>query len=98
MMATCDVIKIRRLDIQREKWLAEVRENKFLSLIHSWGRKVWASCCFMIGRSGVAWFRLGTFQLSGARGAQRGADAPCALRRVNPIEFQVLLKCSEKQM
>jgi len=102
MRTTCNVVNLRRSDIQKQRPLATIRDKIFLSLCgekkHCWGRKVWVSCCFMIDRSGVAWFRLGTCQLSKARGARRVADAPCApLRRANPVEFEVLLKCPEEQ-
>jgi hypothetical protein len=82
MRTTCSVVSLRRSDIQKQRRLATIRDNIFLSICgemkHCWGRNVWAPCCFMMDRSDVALFRFGACQLSEARGARKVADAPCA--------------------
>jgi hypothetical protein len=45
------------------------------------GREVCTFCCFMMDSSGLAWYRLGAWQLMGTRGARRGTDAPVRERR-----------------
>jgi hypothetical protein len=73
--------KLRYVDIQRQRWLAEMREKRTLSvyedLKHSWGREAYASCCCMKERSGIEWFQQGIWTLKGVRGAWKGVGALC---------------------
>lgn len=82
-----------KADIQRERWLAEMREKRKLSLYgdleHSWGREASATYSTMIKKKWRS--------MVPARNLENKGESLVPPMRGEESEFHLLLKCPETQ-